>query len=59
VADPRIALAYLGYESECKKQWVADVERNFSTKHVEQDIKARMAKPLLHVASAFTHKSEI
>lgn len=44
VDDARIAFAYLGNERECKKQWVADAERNFSTTHVEQDIKARMAE---------------
>ena len=53
VDDARIAVAYLGYERESKKQWVADAERNFSTTHVEQDIKARMAEPLRHVASTF------
>lgn len=52
--DARIAVAYLGYERECKKQWVADAERTFSTTHVEQDIKARMAEPLRHVASTFS-----
>lgn len=53
VDDARIAVAYLGYERECKKQWVADAERNFSTTHVEQDIKARMSEPLRQVASTF------
>lgn len=53
VDDARIAIAYLGYERECKKQWVADAERNFSTTHVEQDVKARMVEPLRHVASTF------
>lgn len=53
VDHARIAVAYLGYERECKKQWVADVERNFSTTHVEQEIKARMLEPLSHVASTF------
>lgn len=53
VEDARIAFAYFGYEHECKKQWVADAERNFSTKHVEQDIKAHMAEPLRQVASTF------
>jgi len=53
VDDARIAVAYLGYERECKKQWVADAERNFSTTHVEQDIRARMAEPLRHAASTF------
>lgn len=53
VDDTRIAFAYLGYERECKKQWVADAERNFLTAHVEQDIKARMAEPLRQVASTF------
>ena len=43
VKDARIAFAYLGYERECKKQWVADAERTYSTTLVEQDIKARMA----------------
>ena len=42
-----------GYERECKNQWVANAERNFSTTHVEQDIEARMAEPLRHVASTF------
>jgi chromosome segregation ATPase len=53
VDDARIAVAYLGYVRECKKQWVSDAERNFSTTHIEQEIKARMAAPLRHVASAF------
>lgn len=53
VDDARIALAYLAHERECKKRWVADAERNFSTAHVEQDIRERMAEPLRHVASAF------
>ena len=53
VDDARIALAYPSHERECKKRWVADAERNFSTTHVEQDIGARMAEPLRHVASAF------
>lgn len=53
VDDARIAFAYLGYERECKKQWVADAERNFSTTHVEQQIRVRMAGPLSHVASTF------
>lgn len=54
VDDARIAVAYLGYERECKKQWVADAERKFSTTHVEQDIRTRMAEPLRHVASTFS-----
>lgn len=53
VDDARIAVAYLGYENECKKQWVADAERNFSTTHVEQDIKACMAEPLRQASSTF------
>jgi chromosome segregation ATPase len=53
VDDARIALAYIGYERECKKQWLAEAERDFSTTHVEQDIKARMSEPLRHVASTF------
>ena len=53
VDDARIGVAYLGYERECKKQWVFAAERNFSTTHVEQDIRARMAEPLRHVASTF------
>lgn len=53
VDDARIAVAYLGHERECKKLWGADAERNFSTTHVEQDIKTRMAEPLRHVASTF------
>lgn len=53
VDDARIAFAYLGYERECKKQWVAAAERSFSTSRVEQDIRARMAEPLRHVASTF------
>lgn len=53
VDDARIALAYLGYERECEKQWAAGAERDFSTAHVEQDIRARMTEPLRHVESTF------
>lgn len=53
VKDARIAFAYLGYERECKKQWVADAERTYSTTLVEQDIKARMAEPMRHVSHGF------
>jgi chromosome segregation ATPase len=53
IDDARIAFAYLGYERECKKQWVADAERTFSTTHVEHEIKARMSEPLHHVARTF------
>ena len=44
LVDARIAFAYLAYERECKKQWVADAERNSSTTHVAQEIRARMAE---------------
>lgn len=53
VEGGRIAYAYLGYERECKKQWVADADRTYSTTHIEQDIKNRMADPQCHVASTF------
>lgn len=53
VDNARIAFAYIGYERECKKQWVADAERHYSTAQVEQEIARRMAEPLRHVASAF------
>lgn len=53
VDDARIAYAFIGYERECKKQWVADAERTYSTTHVEADIKTRMAEPLRHVLCAF------
>jgi hypothetical protein len=53
VDDARIAFAYLGYERECKKQWVADAERTYSTTNIERNIKALMVEPLLHVASTF------
>lgn len=53
VDDARIAFAYFGYEHECKKQWVADAERTYSTTSIEQNIKALMVEPLRHVASTF------
>jgi len=53
VQDARIAFAYLSYERECKKQWVADAERTYSAAQVEQDIKARMAEPMGHVSYEF------
>lgn len=53
VDDARIAFSYLGYERECKHNWMAEAERTYSTTRTEQDIKTRMAEPLLHVASTF------
>lgn len=53
VDDARIAISYGSYERACKKQWVADAERTYSTAQVEQDIKARMVDPLHHVLSTF------
>ena len=53
VDDARIAFAYLGYERECRNQWVADAERTYSMTNIEQNIKALMVKPLCHVASTF------
>ena len=53
VDDARITYGYLGYERECKQQWIADAELTCSTAEVEQDIKARMADPMCHVSNAF------
>ena len=54
VDDARIAYAYLGYERECKVQWLANAERTYSTIRFEKEIRARMAEPMRHVASTFT-----
>ena len=51
--DARIAFAYLGFERECKKQWLADAEQIYSTIHVEGSIKTRMAEPQGHAEKAF------
>ncbi len=51
--DARIAFAYLGFERECKKQWVADAEQTYSTILVEESIKIRMTEPQRHVEKAF------
>lgn len=53
VDDARIAYAYLGYERECKKQWVADADRTYSTTNIEEDINTRMAAPMRHILSSF------
>lgn len=53
VEDARIVFAYIGYERECKKQWVTEAERRYSTTQVEQEILRRMSEPLRHVASTF------
>jgi hypothetical protein len=49
----RIGFAYFSYEEECRKQWVADANRTYSTAQVEQSIKDRMAEPLCHVSSTY------
>lgn len=53
VDDARIAYAFLGYKRECKKKWVADADRTYSTTNVEDDIKTRMAEPLRHILNTF------
>lgn len=53
VDDVRIAFAYIGHEKECRKQWVADAHRTYSTTQVEQYIKDRMAEPLRHASSTY------
>lgn len=49
----RIGFAYFSYEEECRKQWVADANRTYSTAQVEQYIKDRMAEPLCHVSCTY------
>lgn len=53
IDDARVAFDFLGYERECRRQWVADADRTYSTAHVEKEIRERMAEPLRHSASAF------
>lgn len=53
VDDARIAYASIGYERECKKQWVADADHTYSTAHLEKDINTLLAEPLRHILSAF------
>jgi len=53
IDNARIAFAYVGYERECKQQWMAEAESTFSTVQLEQEIKTRMAEPMNHVAQAF------
>ncbi len=53
VDDARIAFAYLGYERECKEQWVADAERTYSTAQIEHDVKTLMTAPLHRVSTEF------
>ena len=52
--DIRIAHAYGGYETQCRKQWVAEAQRTFSTASLEQEIEARMAEPTRHVSATYT-----
>lgn len=53
VNNARIAFTYPSYERECREQWVAIVERTYSTVQIEQDIEARMAEPMRHVSSTY------
>lgn len=53
VDDARIALAYIDYETKCRKKWVADAERIYSTENIRRDITERMVAPTLYVAEAF------
>ncbi|MBL8376667.1 MAG: hypothetical protein JNM79_02250, partial [Burkholderiales bacterium] len=53
VDDARIAFAYIKFEKECRKQWVADAERTYSTVLIENKIEFRMAEPSRHAAIAF------
>lgn len=53
VDDARIAFAYPEYEHECRRLWVSEAERTYSTSHIEQNINERMAKPLQHALIAF------
>lgn len=53
IDDTRIAFAYSGYENECRKKWVADAERTYSTENIRRDITARMVAPMLYVSSTF------
>ena len=57
VDDARIAFSYPGYESECRKQLTVDAERTYSTRHLEEDIDLRMAKPKRYVISAYIDPS--
>lgn len=53
VDDTRIAFAYSHYENECRKNWVDDAERMYSTENIRRDITARMVAPTLYVSTAF------
>ena len=52
--DMRIAYAYSDYETQCRKRWVAEAQRTFSTASLEQEVEARMAEPMRQVSAAYT-----
>ena len=53
IENARIAWVYLGYEQECRKLWIAEAERKFSTAELAREIRVRMDEPQRHVEAAF------
>jgi len=49
----RITWTYPEYECECKRQWVANADRQYSTATLEKEINMRMEAPLRYVATTF------
>lgn len=45
IDEVRIAIGYVGYEAECRKEWKLNAPRLFPTDAVEREISKRMAEP--------------
>ena len=41
----RIAVSYIGYETKCRRDWLLNAQRLFSTEQLEREIDRRMVEP--------------